>query len=524
MAIVAVEAREPISFESHNFKPTTEIHSAAANLTQAIDSEQMSLQFYDTPNRTKRPFAPIESGKVRMYSCGPTVWDYSHIGNFRGFLFYDVLKRYLRHRGYQVEHVMNLTDVDDRIVQQVNDHDTTLDAYVQTYIDGFYADIDALGIARAEHYPRATQHLPEMIALIERLVGNGIAYERDGSVYFAITRFPTYGQFAHLDTEGMREGARVDTDKYDKDDARDFVLWKAWVEADGELAWDSPWGRGRPGWHLECSCMSMKYLGETFDIHTGGVDLIFPHHQNEIAQSEGATGKPFAHYWLHNEFLNIDGVGMSKSLGNNLRLRDIREGDDAAQAKRDVAAFRYFIVTNHYRTTLNFTRDALDAAGSARQRLNRLYGQLLRHTDGSPNNDIDWETEVEVARAAFTEAMDDDLNAPKGMAAVFGLVGRAERALSPVTLTQEGASTLCSFLEEINSVLGILDEGGAEAEQRDPQLPESLAQMVQTRQRARETKQWSLADEMRDKLSLAGVTVTDTPDGPTWTWTGSGTD
>ena len=484
----------------------------------------MTIQFYDTPSRAKRIFEPLEPGKVRMYSCGPTVWDYSHIGNFRCFLFYDVLKRYLQYRGFEVEHVMNLTDVDDRIVQKVNDGGTTLDAYVQTYIDGFHEDIDALGIVPADRYPRATRHIPEMIDLIRRLIDNGVAYERDGSVYFAITRFPAYGEFAHLDTSGMRDGARVDTDKYDKDDPRDFVLWKAWIEADGELAWDSPWGRGRPGWHLECSCMSMKYLGETFDIHTGGVDLVFPNHQNEIAQSEGATGKQFARYWMHNEFINLDGVGMSKSLGNNLRLGEVVEGTDEDRSAIEVTGFRYYVVTNHYRTTLNYTRESLEGAISARQRLNRLYGRLIViDTAHAEAGDADWPAEVQSARSGFVEAMDDDLNAPKAMAAVFSLAGAAERALSATSLNRDTAAIVRSFLEEIDAVLGILDEGGAVEEKStlNPELSEPLAQMVQARQRARESKDWARSDELRDELVAAGVTVTDTPAGPTWTWTGS---
>jgi cysteinyl-tRNA synthetase len=503
-------------------------HTLSANLTPASDSEQMSIQFYDTPRRAKRAFEPLNSDRVRMYSCGPTVWDFSHIGNFRCFLFYDVLKRYLQYRGFAVEHVMNLTDVDDRIVSQVNAQKTTLEAYVQTYIDGFFADIDALGIARADNYPRATQHIPEMIDLIRRLVDKGVAYERDGSVYFAISGFPTYGDFAHLDTSGMRVGGRVDTDKYDKDDVRDFVLWKAWIEEDGDLAWDSPWGRGRPGWHLECSCMSMKYLGETFDIHTGGVDLVFPHHQNEIAQSEGATGKQFARYWMHNEFINIDGVGMSKSLGNNLRLRDIREGDDADRARDDVAGFRYFVVTNHYRTTLNFSREALDGAINARQRLNKLYTRL-RHLVASESvqtgqSDVEadsWPTDIATARTGFVEAMDDDLNAPKAMAAVFGLVGSAGRALSAATLPQAAAALVCTFLEEVDAVLGVLDEEGQGTDETEvnPELPEPLAQMLRDREHARASKEWARSDELRDILVASGVAITDTPDGPTWTWT-----
>ena len=281
------------------------------------------IRFYDTPSRTKRPFEPIEPGRVRLYSCGPTVWDYSHIGNFRCFLFYDVLKRYLRYRGFEVVHVMNLTDIDDRIVERVGDSGGGLEEYVGPYIEAFFRELDDLGIEQADHYPRATDHIPEMVQLVEHLLGRGLAYVRDGSVYFSIASFPAYGEFAHLDIPGLRGGARIDSDRYDKEDVRDFVLWKAWTEPDGDLGWESPWGRGRPGWHLECSCMSMKYLGQTFDIHTGGIDLVFPHHQNEIAQSEGATGEPLSRYWMHNEFINIDGVKLSKSLGNQLLLRDL---------------------------------------------------------------------------------------------------------------------------------------------------------------------------------------------------------
>ncbi|SVD84257.1 uncharacterized protein METZ01_LOCUS437111, partial [marine metagenome] len=260
-------------------------------ISSMVDNPQAIL-LYDTPSRSKRVFEPLQPGKVKMYSCGPTVWNHAHIGNYRSFLFSDVLKRYLRYRGFEVEQVMNLTDVDDRIVEQVSSHEGTLEEYVETYIDGFFEDLDALKFDRADFYPRATAHVPEMVELIQRLVDKGAAYERAGSVYFSISAFPSYGEFAHLDARGLRAGVRVDSDDYDKDDVRDFVLWKAWTEADGEVAWDSPFGRGRPGWHIECSCMSMKYLGETFDIHTGGIDLVFPHHQNEIAQSEAATGKP----------------------------------------------------------------------------------------------------------------------------------------------------------------------------------------------------------------------------------------
>lgn len=488
-----------------------------ANLTFLNNGEQMTIQFYDTPSRTKRDFTPIEPGRVRLYSCGPTVWNFAHIGNYRCFLFYDVLKRYLTYRGFEVEHVMNLTDVDDRIVQQVNERGTTLDEFVQTYIDAFFEDVDALNMKRADLYPRATQHVPEMIALIERLIANEVAYERDGSVYFAITRFPNYGAFAHLDMSGMRDGARIDTDKYDKEDVRDFVLWKAWTDADGELAWDSPWGRGRPGWHLECSCMSMKYLGETFDIHTGGVDLVFPHHQNEIAQSEGATGKPFANYWMHNEFVNIDGVGMSKSVGNNLSLRDV-VGDDAETARIETGGFRYFVVTNHYRTTINFSREALDGAIRARKRIHRLHDRLAAAMGDADEPDGTWAEAIDTARAGFVEAMDDDLNAPKAMAAVFGLVGQAERALSAEQITPSGARQVYDFVQEIDTVLGILDADGAQQAAAETDLPDELAALVAERQTARENKDWARSDELRDELAAVGVQITDTPEGPSWTY------
>lgn len=492
-----------------------------ANLTSASDSEQMTIQFYDTASRAKRPFEPLQEGKVRLYSCGPTVWNYAHIGNFRAFLFPDVLKRYLRYRGYEVEHVMNLTDVDDRIVQQVSQQRTTLESYVSTYIKGFFDDIGALGIVPADRYPRATEHVPEMIELIQRLIDNEVAYERDGSVYFAITRFKDYGRFANLDTSGMRDGARIDTDKYDKDDVRDFVLWKAWVEADGDLTWDSPWGRGRPGWHLECSCMSMKYLGDTFDIHTGGVDLIFPHHQNEIAQSEGATGKTFSRYWMHNEFVNIDGVGMSKSLGNNLRLHDVRAAADGEAGSDVIGGYRYFVVTNHYRTTLNFTQEALDGAISARDRINRLYHRLVAHEGDSRDGEQNWGNAIDAARDGFVTALDDDLNTPRAMAPVFGLVGAVERALGAAALTATSAKALVAFLDEVNSVLGIIDPEIQAAEDVDPSLPEPLASMLERRQTARSARDWAQADRLRDELAAAGVHITDTPDGQTWTWSGT---
>jgi cysteinyl-tRNA synthetase len=475
------------------------------------------IRVYDTPRREKVAFEPLEEGKIRMYSCGPTVWDYAHIGNFRAFLFPDVLKRYLQYRGFVVEHVMNLTDVDDRIVKQVSDAGTTLNDYVQTYIDGFFDDLDRLGIQRADRYPRATEHVEEMVHLIEKLVAEGAAYERDGSVYFSIESFESYGEFAHLDMNGMRDGVRIDGDKYDKEHVRDFVLWKAWTEADGDIAWPSPFGRGRPGWHLECSCMSMKYLGETFDIHTGGVDLIFPHHQNEIAQSEASTHRPFVRYWMHNEFVNIDGAGMSKSVGNNIRLQDIGN-------QEQIQAYRYLVVTSHYRTILNFTDEALVAARSARRRLNRLANRLRETSSGSDglvpsssNEPNTWNEEVRSAEDAFRLALDDDLNTPRAMAAIFGLVGGAERSLGSGEMAPQDAAVALKFLRVTDGVLGFLDDVDESEPGAAIELTPIQQQMLEDRHQARSSKDWPRSDELRDLLAAEGIVVIDGPDGQQWT-------
>ena len=472
------------------------------------------IRVYDTPRRQKVGFEPLEPGKVRMYSCGSTVWDYAHIGNFRAFLFPDVLKRYLQYAGFEVEHVMNLTDVDDRIVNQVNERGTDINTFVQTYIDGFFDDLDRLGIQRADRYPRATEHVGEMVELIERLVEQGAAYERGGSVYFAIQSFAAYGQFAHLDLAGMQDGVRIDSDKYDKEHVRDFVLWKAWTEADGNVSWPSPFGRGRPGWHLECSCMSMKYLGNTFDIHTGGVDLIFPHHQNEIAQSEASTHQPFVRYWMHNEFVNIDGTGMSKSEGNNIRLQDI--GDDET-----IQAYRYMVVTSHYRTILNFTDEALNAARSARRRLNRFAERLAAAADdpgavAASDGTAGWSQRVQTAERDFRIALGDDLNTPRAMAAVFGLVGEAEKSLSAEDLVPVDARAILSFFEDADGVLGFLAERDAANPETSVELTSEQQQRLDLRQAAREQKDWARSDELRDQLAAEGIVVTDGPDGQQW--------
>ncbi len=473
------------------------------------------LQLYDTATRDKTAFEPLEHGRVRIYTCGPTIWDHAHIGNFRSFLFADVLKRYLRYCSYEVYHVMNLTDVDDRIVQRVGQEGMSLEEYTERYAKAFFQDAEALNIEPADIYPRPSGHIDEMIELISTLIERGVAYERDGSVYYSISAFSEYGKFARLDMAGMRDGARVDTDKYDKDDARDFVLWKAWTEADGDVYWESPYGRGRPGWHLECSAMSMKYLGQVFDIHTGGVDLIFPHHQNEIAQSQGATGEPFVCRWMHNEFVNIDGVGMSKTEGNNLRLSDIGDVDE-------IEAFRYFAVTAHYRSTLNFTPAALTASKSALSRLRRLRERLsvssTADSESPQADDETWTDTIAQARSGFREGMDDDLNAPKAMAAVFGFVNEAERRFTTTGVDVAAAKGGLGFLEEIDLVLGLFHGRDGEGATEPQALTPELEEMLRQRGEARRSKNWSEADRLRDELAAAGIEVRDSPEGSEWVW------
>ena len=467
------------------------------------------LRIYNTLTRQKEEFSPLQAGKVRLYSCGPTVYDYAHIGNFRSFILADLLKRYLCYRGFEVFHVMNITDVEDKILRRLQEMAIPLEELTGKYVEIFFTELDALNVVRADLYPRATEHVEDMVQLICRLVEKGLAYERGGSVYFSISKFPDYGKLARLDVSGMQDGISVDADEYDRDHVRDFVLWKARGESDGEVFWDSPFGQGRPGWHLECSCMSMKYLGETFDIHTGGVDLIFPHHQNEIAQSEGATDKPFVRYWVHNEFLNVDDEKMSKSLDNFYRLQDI------ARAPEDIKAYRYMLVVNHYRNKMNFTFEALDAARNNLRRLSRLrerLGSVQAEGEGEG-----WEEQIGQARSLFHEHLDDDLNTPRAMAAVFEVVNRAEGALNQEVMDRQGSGVVLAFLEEINQVLGVFYRVEGETE-KPTELPEELTRLIKEREEARARKDWAVADQLRDQLVAAGVEVKDTPSGTEWSW------
>jgi cysteinyl-tRNA synthetase len=467
----------------------------------------MGIQFYNTLSRTKEPFKEIDEGKVTFYSCGPTVHDYAHIGNFKTFIVYDLIKRYLIYREYQVSHVMNITDVEDKIIRKLSEQGQDLAAFTSRYSEIFFQEMALLNILPADQYPKATDHVSEMVEMIHRMVEDGFAYKRDGSVYFSISKFPSYGELARLDFAGMQEGASgTDLDEYEKEDARDFVLWKAWKEEDGEVFWESDFGKGRPGWHMECSCMAMKYLGETVDIHAGAVDLIFPHHQNEIAQSEALTGKKFVNYWLHGAHINVDDTKMSKSLGNFLTISDVAKTPD------DARAFRYLVISSHYRTAFNFSKEALDGARNTMRHLNNFKRRLseVEVKDGG----ADLGALVTAARDGFVTHMDDDLNSPRAMASVFDMVSAVEGLLGEHNVDRAGAEQVEDFLNEIDQVLGIFY--GVPGEEEASSLTDELQALVEERQTARKEKNWARADEIRDLFLERGFVLEDTPDGTVW--------
>lgn len=457
----------------------------------------MALVFHNTITRRKEEFVPLFEGEARMYTCGPTVYDYAHIGNFRTYIFEDILRRYLKYRGYRVTQVMNLTDVDDKTIRDSRKKGIPLAEHTQKYIEAFFEDIDALRIERAEHYPRATEHVKEMIDIVSGLLKKRYAYKgEDGSVYFRIEKFDDYGKLAHIAPDLLQPGKTVRTDEYDKECVGDFALWKAWDEDDGDVFWESPLGRGRPGWHIECSAMSMKYLGETFDIHTGGVDNIFPHHENEIAQSEAYTGKKFVRYWLHAAHLIVEGQKMSKSLGNFYTLRDLL---DRGYTGRQI---RYLLMSSHYRQQLNFTFEGLESARSGLQRIDDFLGRL-DEVDSPAEGEV--QEEIERTRRAFTTAMDDDLNVSAAMGSLFDLIRWANRRMDERAVGQAGASELRSFLEEIDAVLGILPEKAV--------VEPEILRMAEEREEARKEKNWKLADEIRQKVRDRGYILEDTPKG-----------
>jgi cysteinyl-tRNA synthetase len=462
------------------------------------------LKFFNTLTRTVEEFHPLEEGKVRMYICGPTVWNFAHIGNFRTFIFGDILRRYLKYKGYHLTHVFNLTDVDDRIINEAAKQNISIDEFTAPYIQYFWEDFDALGNERPEVTPRATHHIPEMIDIIAKLLENGHAYESEGSIYYRISAFPEYGKLSKINFAGNIAGAseRVDTDKYDKEDARDFALWKL-VGEDEEPGWDAPFGRGRPGWHIECSAMSMKYLGETFDLHAGGMDLQFPHHENEIAQSEGATGKLFAKYWIHSEFLKIDDVTMSKSKGNFFTFRDLREQGYSP------LAIRYLLLSVPYSRQLNFTFEGLQGAESTVERL-RNFRRTIRAMYVEPGSDPNIAGLVNSQLSEFESALDDNFNTANALAAVHDLVREINTVGAANKLLADDRDAVLSAVAKFDQVLGIF---GTE---ESTILDAEIEALIQERQEARHARNFARSDEIRDQLAEQGIILEDTKDGVRW--------
>ena len=460
------------------------------------------LRLFNTLSGQVETLTPLAPPEVGLYACGPTVYDRAHVGNFRSFVATDVLRRTLRHLGYRVREVVNVTDVDDRIIQKAREAGKDLKALTSSYISAFEEDMTRLRLERPEHMPRATDHIPEMIALIERLRARGHTYEADGSVYFRIATFPEYGRLSRLDVAGIQAGARVDTDKYEKENARDFVLWKFKGDEPEWAQWEAPFGKGRPGWHIECSAMSMKYLGETFDLHAGGEDLVFPHHENEIAQSTCGTGKPFARHWMHVRHLLIDNETMSKSKGNFFTIPDLVEKGHSPEA------IRYLLAGSHYRKPLNFGFEGLQQAKAALERIHGLAGRLSEVAgEGGPGPAAEACSE---ARRAFDAALADDLNTPEALAAVHGLVSRANALLVEGSLTRAGAACVRAELQAMDGVFGVL----LPVTEESLSAPEQA--LLDERQEARRRKEFARADAARAALEALGVVLEDTPKGTRW--------
>ncbi len=458
------------------------------------------LRLHNTLSNTEEEFHPLEEGVVRFYTCGPTVYDYAHVGNFRTFVFQDLLRKYLKYRKYRVIHVMNITDVDDKTIQNAREQGMALKDYTAKYTKAFLEDSKTLRIDPPDIMPRATEHIPEMVALIRKLEEKGFTYNKEGSVYFSITRDPGYGKLSKADFSGAQSGARIDTDKYEKENARDFVLWKARKE--GEDFWDTEIGPGRPGWHIECSAMSMKYLGETFDIHCGGVDLIFPHHENEIAQSECANGKPFVRYWIHPEFLIVEGEKMSKSLGNFFTLRDLLSKGHSPES------IRYLLLSVHYRKQLNFTNDGLHQAQSSIQRLED-FALRVKEKAKPEEPSAAFGADVNAARERFVQSMDNDLNTSAALAAIFDFVRLTYQKDAQGTLSGGDFRIASEFMQEVDGVFNIL--------RLQPELlDEEIAAQIEARQAARRRKDFAEADRIREWMSSKGIQLEDTREGVRW--------
>jgi cysteinyl-tRNA synthetase len=474
----------------------------------------MALVLFNTLTRSLEPFQPLNADRIGVYACGPTVYQPPHIGNYRTFLFSDLLHRYLGWKGFQVRLVMNLTDVDDRIIERAGRGGVDIQQFTEPYVRGFLQDLDVLGALPAASYPRATHHIPAMIALVQQLLERGHAYEVDGSVYFSIASFPDYGKLSRIPLDQVRTGERVADDRYDKEDIRDFALWKSAKDEDRAVGavWAAPWGEGRPGWHLECSAMSIAELGDTFDIHVGGEDLIFPHHEDEIAQSEAATGRPFARFWLHTKHLLISAEKMSKSSGLALTLEELLDKGYSP------AAIRFLLLSAHYRKELNFSYDGIADGQAAIRRLTDFEDRLagVRIDDAASGSELP--RIADTALAAFQAALDDDLNSPAALAALFTFVRETNSELDRTpTLSAADAATARDCLARIDHVLNLVGLARRRST-LDPDLVRWVEDLLAQRQDARARRDFARADAIRGELAAAGIVVEDTPEGPRWKW------
>ncbi|ADI25159.1 cysteine--tRNA ligase [Geobacillus sp. C56-T3] len=461
-----------------------------------------SIRLYNTLTRKKEPFEPLEPNKVKMYVCGPTVYNYIHIGNARAAVVFDTIRRYLEFRGYDVTYVSNFTDVDDKLIKAARELGESVPAIAERFIEAYFEDIQALGCKKADIHPRVTENIDAIIEFIQALIDKGYAYEVDGDVYYRTRKFREYGKLSHQSIDELQAGARIEIGEK-KDDPLDFALWKAAKE--GEICWDSPWGKGRPGWHIECSAMARKYLGDTIDIHAGGQDLTFPHHENEIAQSEALTGKPFAKYWLHNGYLNINNEKMSKSLGNFVLVHDIIR-------EIDPQVLRFFMLSVHYRHPINYSEELLESARRGLERLKTAYSNLQHRLQASTNltdNDEEWVSRIADIRASFIREMDDDFNTANGIAVLFELAKQANLYLQEKTTSEKVIHAFLREFEQLADVLGLTLK-------QDELLDEEIEALIQKRNEARKNRDFALADRIRDELRAKNIILEDTPQGTRW--------
>ncbi|MDR5659921.1 cysteine--tRNA ligase [Serpentinicella sp. ANB-PHB4] len=461
------------------------------------------MKLYNTLTKKKEEFVPIKKGEIKMYACGPTVYDYFHIGNARTFLTFDAMRRYFEYRGYKVDFVQNFTDIDDKIINKAKEENTTSEKISKKYIEAYFQDAESLGIKKADIHPKVTENVDEIINFIEKLIDKGYAYAINGDVYFNVDKFESYGKLSKQSLQDLQSGARIEINE-NKKNPLDFVLWKS--AKINEPSWDSPWGKGRPGWHIECSAMAKKYLGETIDIHGGGGDLIFPHHENEIAQSEACSGTTFANYWMHVGYLNIENKKMSKSLNNFFTLREIRQ-------EFDLEVLRLFMLSSHYRNPINFSRQLLESSKSALERLYNAKESLEHHITISKDKELT-DDEMEIYNKVlnlqdkFVQVMDDDFNTADGLAVIFDIVKETNTKLNsekPKKLLEDCLKVLC----ELSGVLGLLQK-------ENQNITDEIESLISERQNARKDKNFALADEIRDKLKSMGVILEDTPQGVKW--------